>query len=458
MALSIGKHLKHIRETQGISLETISQKTHISLAYLKAIEIDDEESLPSKVHLRGFLRLYASELGVPLEDLQVGDYHLVKEDLTTQSSDDVEIGEEVLAESSDAGEQEVKPAAIIEDDIEATSESEPAGLPIFEIDSETESNYAEPRSSKDLFSAIGKKLKQRRELLSLSIKDIHANIHIREEHLVAIEQGEFGQLPSPVQARGMLVNYAEYLNLDTDVILSEFADSLQLQRLEKQKEHPQKGKPSAKELSPAALRLKNFFSLDLLIITGLFLIFAIFAVWGVNRILSENTPEMIETEIPGVSDILLATDTPTPRFTIDSEAVEAVTEEEGAEEEGAEEEELPLFTPVSSAAAINIILVPRQQLWVQVTADFQVVFQGRLLPGNAYDFTGEAQIDILTGNAGALQIIFNDQDIGSLGLVGQVVSLSFTENGLVLPPATSTPTITETPEPTMTPTPGETNG
>jgi hypothetical protein len=38
------------------------------------------------------------------------------------------------------------------------------------------------------------------------------------------------------------------------------------------------------------------------------------------------------------------------------------------------------------------------------------------------------------------------------------VSLSFTENGLVLPPATSTPTITETPEPTMTPTPGEADG
>ncbi|MBW6467448.1 MAG: helix-turn-helix domain-containing protein, partial [Brevefilum sp.] len=59
MAASIGAQLKQIRESQGISLETISQKTHISLAYLKAIEIGDEEFLPSRVHLRGFLRLYA---------------------------------------------------------------------------------------------------------------------------------------------------------------------------------------------------------------------------------------------------------------------------------------------------------------------------------------------------------------------------------------------------------------
>jgi cytoskeleton protein RodZ len=453
MTLSIGKQLKHIRESQGISLETISQKTHISLAYLKAIEIDDEESLPSKVHLRGFLRLYASELGVELEDLQVGDYHLVKEDLTAQSPDEFEIGEEDLPESSDTAEQDVKPEVIIEAEIEAASESEPHLQPIFDIDSETESNYAEPKSSKDLFSAIGTKLKQRREMLSLSTREIHENIHIREEHLMAIEQGEFVQLPSPVQARGMLINYAEFLNLDKDALLSEYTDALQFQRLEKQKEQPQKGKRSAKELSPTALRLKNFFSLDLLIITGLFLIFAIFVVWGVNRILGDNTPELMETEIPGVSDILLATDTPTPQFTIDPEAVDIIDEEEGS----VTEEELPLFTPVSSSAAINIILVPRQRLWVQVTSDYQVVFQGRLLPGNAYDFSGEERIDILTGNAGALQIIVNDQDIGSQGLVGQVVSLSFTENGLVLPPATSTPTITETPEPTMTPTPGETD-
>jgi cytoskeleton protein RodZ len=451
MAPSIGAQLKHIRESQGTSLETISQKTHISLAYLKAIEIGDEESLPSKVHLRGFLRLYANELGVELEDLQVADYHLVKEDKTAQTPGELDIGEEDLPESSSAAEQEVKSEP--EPVTQAEIEPEPALPPVFEIDSETGREYGEPLSSKDFYSAVGAKLKQRRELLSLSIKEINKNIHIREEHLVAIEQGEFGQLPSPVQARGMLVNYAEFLNLDTDAVLSEYTDALQLQRLEKQEELPQKGRRSAKELSPTALRLKNFFSLDLLVITGLFLIFAIFVVWGVNRILGDNTPELIETEIPGVSDILLATDTPTPQFTIDPEAVDTIANEE----ESAEEEELPLFTPVSSSAAINIILVPRQQLWVQVTADYQVVYQGRLLPGNAYDFTGEERIDILTGNAGALQIIFNDQDIGSQGLVGQVVSLSFTDTGLVLPPATSTPTITKTPEPTMTPTPGETD-
>jgi cytoskeleton protein RodZ len=450
MAASIGAQLKQIRESQGISLETISQKTHISLAYLKAIEIGDEEFLPSRVNLRGFLRLYASELGVEFEGLQSGDYHLVKDEIIPKPTGEIDLGDDELLTISEDSEQENVPSLIPSAEIETKSGPETESALVFETDTDTFSDDGEPKTSRILFSGIGARLKQRRELLSLSTKEIHENIHIRQEQLAAIEQGEFGQLPSPVQARGMLVNYSEFLNLDTDTLLSEYADALQLQRLEKQKELPYKGKRSAKELSPTALWIKNIFSLDLLIITGLFLIFAIFVIWGVNRILGNNSPAMMETEIPGVSDILLATDTPTPQFTIDPEAVEIID----SEEEPSEAEALPLFTPISSSAPINIILVPRQRLWVQVTIDYQVEFQGRLLPGNAYDFSGEERIEVLTGNAGALQIIFNDQDIGSQGLVGQVVSLSFTETGLVLPPATSTPTITATPEPSMTPTPG----
>jgi hypothetical protein len=68
-------------------------------------------------------------------------------------------------------------------------------------------------------------------------------------------------------------------------------------------------------------------------------------------------------------------------------------------------------------------------------------------------------VEILTGNAGALQIFFNDDDIGSVGLIGQVASLIFTENGLILPTPTITPTPTETPltTPTATMTPSPTS-
>ena len=114
-------------------------------------------------------------------------------------------------------------------------------------------------------------------------------------------------------------------------------------------------------------------------------------------------------------------------------------------------EALPLFTQIPGGAPINIVIIPRQRVWVQVTGDYEVLFTGRLLPGNAYDYSAEEILEILTGNAGALQIYFNDQSIGSPGLDGQVVDILFNQNGQILPTPTNTPTITNTPEFTPTP-------
>jgi cytoskeletal protein RodZ len=450
MERSIGAQLKQIRESQGIALETIALKTHISLDYLQALEADDIEALPSKVHVRGFLRLYANQLGVELDDLIVSGYHLADKKQPSTETVNAEMEQEDLAPMREAPEdlevQEPSTEPAYEQDSEAVPSS-PAT-----IEPETSALLIESQESALIFKAIGEKIKNRRELLSLSITEIHNNLHISPQHLESIETGKFNQLPSPVQAKGMLVNYAEFLNLETDPLLSDFTDALQLQRIEKQRALSTRKRRSARELSPTALRLKNFFTLDLLVITVLFIAFALFVVWGVNRILASDPSELGENEIPGVSDVLLATDTPTPQIPADAEATIIMIEDEDEDPEteagGGEEE--PLFTPAASSDPINIILVPRQRLWVQVTVDGEIAFQGRVIPGNAYDFSGQEQIDVLTGNIGSLQILFNNQDIGSQGLLGQVAELSFTANGLVLPPPTSTPTITNTPQTTPT--------
>jgi hypothetical protein len=86
---------------------------------------------------------------------------------------------------------------------------------------------------------------------------------------------------------------------------------------------------------------------------------------------------------------------------------------------------------------------------VQVTVDGEVVFNGRMVPGSAYEFGGDQSIEILTGNAAGVRVIFNERDLGVLGLFGEVANLVFTEDGILTP----TPTITLTPTPTNTFTP-----
>jgi len=59
-----GKDLKTLRESLGIELEEIFEVTRISISILQAIEENQTESLPSKIYLKNFLKLYAEILQV----------------------------------------------------------------------------------------------------------------------------------------------------------------------------------------------------------------------------------------------------------------------------------------------------------------------------------------------------------------------------------------------------------
>lgn len=446
MTKSIGEQLKEIRESRDVSLEEIAQKTKIRLDYLKALETGEEDALPSVVQLRGFLRLYASELGVKISDLEVKGYHLteVKPSPLPSIPTDEKVPIPEKSVDFDRNSPERKETKLSDDEKEFPALEDKQGRkkpPEFEA-------IQVLAPSIQVFLAIGKLLKDRREMLSLSIKEIHEMIYIPEKYLMAMESGQFDQLPSPVQARGMLQNYAEFLNLETDSILLAYADSLQSRRKERQILDESTQKQAAKEISPTRLKLKSFFTLDLLVITAIFIIFAGFVIWGVNRILSVDSPNADATDLPEVSDILLATGSPTPQQTTTSLSFV----EEATPEVTIQEEATPLFTPRPNNNPINIVIIPRQRVWVQVTSDLEIVYEGRLMPGNAYDYSGQETVEVLTGNAGALQIYFNEQDTGALGVIGQVVDLIFTRAGLVLPTATNTPTITQTPQATPTPT------
>ncbi|MBI3593322.1 MAG: helix-turn-helix domain-containing protein [Nitrospirae bacterium] len=61
---SIGNYLKKIREQLGFTLQDISSKTKISLAYLEYLENEEFSLLPNEVFIKGFLRSYAKVLGL----------------------------------------------------------------------------------------------------------------------------------------------------------------------------------------------------------------------------------------------------------------------------------------------------------------------------------------------------------------------------------------------------------
>src|SRR5688572_24563122 len=68
---------------------------------------------------------------------------------------------------------------------------------------------------------IGQKLKAEREARKLTLEKVFEVTRIRVPYLQALEEDNLSKVPSPVQARGYLRNYAEYLGLNFEQLLDE---------------------------------------------------------------------------------------------------------------------------------------------------------------------------------------------------------------------------------------------
>lgn len=68
-ANSPGAILKRCREYHGISLEEAAEATKLGINYLKALEGDRIREIPSPAYHKGFLRIYATYLGLNPDDI-----------------------------------------------------------------------------------------------------------------------------------------------------------------------------------------------------------------------------------------------------------------------------------------------------------------------------------------------------------------------------------------------------
>lgn len=72
----LGSILREAREAKGLTLSEAQDATRISLKYLEALENAQYDALPTRVHVRGYLRNYARYLGLDpdplLERYEVG--------------------------------------------------------------------------------------------------------------------------------------------------------------------------------------------------------------------------------------------------------------------------------------------------------------------------------------------------------------------------------------------------
>ena len=479
MSLSIGQQLKNARIDRNLTLEDVFKQTHIRIKYIEALEADDYSMMPSPVQGRGFLRLYARFLGLDADAFLT--------EIQRKAQDEIAFAkiEETFGEIPETIERKVaEPVAAEDDEPEKVSpwqqrfarmgvslaRPKPASAPGADVAPITETapisapepkpvvdEYAQvepsrpPAESQLLLARIGTTLRERREMLSLTYEEIEGHIHLRPHYMAALESGNFDALPSPVQTRGMLSNYADFLDLDSEALQLLFAEVLQAQRVERN--------PDLLTDTSGSRRKRRKFSLggfiapDLIFGVGVILLMIAFAVWGLGRIADSRTDEFLEdATAPSIAEVLMSTATfeavlpATPTLVVvntpGGEVGTAVPLDENA--------------PDETRFGVQILVTVLERSWLRVSVDGEVVFEGRAQPNATFIYEGNESVEILTANGAGVRIGYNQRDMGLMGGFGEVVQRIYGPRGLLTPTVTPTSNATPTRTPTMTPSPTRT--
>lgn len=71
---------------------------------------------------------------------------------------------------------------------------------------------------------VGDMLREKREAMGLGTKEVAERIKIQKKYLERLEEGEYHLLPAPLYAKSFLKKYAEFLGLETGVVLLRFEE------------------------------------------------------------------------------------------------------------------------------------------------------------------------------------------------------------------------------------------
>ena len=248
----------------------------------------------------------------------------------------------------------------------------------------------------------------------------------------------------------MLNNYASFLDLDVDAIMLKFATALQILSQKKNKRGDEKKHKPTK----TAGRLKKFFTPDLFVgvfvIVGIagIIIYSAITITAYRRGISAPTPDL------GISLLEQYIDTTrTPDFLpTASPTVVPATQMASMDFEVNEPTEEPPSEIVSSQP-VQIFVNANQRAMMTVISDGKEVFSGRTLPNNTYPFDAENLIELRISNGDAVSVVYNQQNLGRLGKLGEVVTINFSQLMAATPTPQFSPTPTNTYEPTYTPQP-----
>jgi cytoskeleton protein RodZ len=285
--------------------------------------------------------------------------------------------------------------------------------------------------------SLGEWLRRAREAKGVDLEQAEIDTRIRQRYLEAMEGNDLSSLPDDVVGRGFVRNYALYLGLSPDEALRRSGWTVP--------SLPGPGRPdvgsAATPLSPGFRPLEmDLFVRErrrpvLLIVLLVLLAAALVSLgayygypwysgylprWGQQAAAPTHTATTAPAPTQTLAVSVSATEVPTTgsTATVDTPAPPATVTPTRT----------PTRTPTPTRrvyTGITIELAFRDLSWVQVTLDGVRVFQGELDAGGTLTWTAERQVVLRVGNAGAVVVTINGEELGTLGEEGEVVDRIF---------------------------------
>ena len=246
--------------------------------------------------------------------------------------------------------------------------------------------------------SLGSMITKARKDAGLSIDDLSAATNIRGTLLREMESNNFSQCGGETYARGHLRNIAIKLNVDPQDFLTAFEDEqMHVDRTMQDLLVENNVMREPKEARKVSWKVLVTISIASLFVAGLAQIF-------VSNDSSPDIPVAVEET---------ATPTESPEATPVPTATEEVTPTEEA--------------TVSTGQGVEVVInAVRAKSWLFVSdSSGRVLFSGQIAKGATKTFTTDAQLNLKIGNAGGVDLSVNGKKIDSVGVDGQVVSVSY---------------------------------
>lgn len=234
-------------------------------------------------------------------------------------------------------------------------------------------------------------LKKRRTELGKSIDEVANLTKIKKSYIQALEEGNFEQLPLEVYTRAYIKTYSELLGLDSTKFIEKYESYL----------HSRK---SASNMKDEFIRAKKE---DLSYR---------------DSPSKRNYPRWLVTAVISISVFLLVflisfldhrkNEIPPPP-PITSTKVQSNESLHSTIEDKSQQKQADLFLKIEAT----------DKVWMRIIIDDREKREFLLNSGQTVNLEARKSFKLHIGNAGGVKVYFNNQDVGSLGELGQVVYL-----------------------------------